>query len=492
MLKTSSYLSLGDKFYSFEKPTIDSKILKSVSNQELSDFLNIRSVDDFNKIFSGKKFAQNNQEIQNTISLCYAGHQFGHFVNQLGDGRAIILGELTAKNNVDYDIQIKGSGRTKFSRRGDGFLTLEAAIREFLVSESLHCLNIETTRSLAFFVLDEKIYREDLTSRAILTRVAKSHIRIGTFEYFYYRNDVKSIKKLADYCINRYYPTIQNDGEKYQNFFLAVVKKQAHLVAKWISLGFVHGVMNTDNTSISGETIDFGPRAFIDEFSFNKVFSSIDYQGRYAFFNQVNIIKWNLFSLANCLKFLFSEDEKNADNIMQNLISEFDDCFNQFWESEMANKIGFEASFAGFEKIIRDLLELMQQNQVDYTLFFSELTNFLISKKEEKIMNLFNKSNDFINWFENWKNLISKNSKEKTFQLMNKKNPKIIARNHLVKKAIDEILLHDNYDFFNKFFEILKNPFLDLPTNSCDLKDFEIFTLPPKSHEKVYQTFCGT
>jgi uncharacterized protein YdiU (UPF0061 family) len=419
------------------------------------------------EIFSGKKILSTSKP----IALAYAGHQFGNFVPKLGDGRAILLGEIIAPGEKRYDLQLKGSGPTEFSRRGDGFATLGAAIREYLVSEAMHYLGIPTTRILAIVKTNSPVFREEISPGAVMTRIALSHVRVGTFEYFAAQGDFLAIKELANYSIWRHFPRCHADQNPYVSFFREVVTNQAKLIAKWLATGFIHGVMNTDNMTISGQTIDFGPCAFLDEYDENKVFSSIDSRGRYAYLNQSKIAKWNLSSLANCLAPI-CDDEKNLLEILEN----FDDQFKKYYHLEMTKKLGFSDSTDDY--LIKDFLALMKKHQSDYTITFRKLSDALTQD-----INLFNDDRDFDLWQKKWRVALAKENKNfaEISATLNKTNPAIIARNHMVEAVIKSANDDDFSPLFD-FISALKTPFLENKKYSS----------PPKDAEKITQTFCGT
>src|SRR5580700_6842342 len=322
------------------------------------------------EILSGKRLPDG----ADPIAMAYAGHQFGHFVPQLGDGRAILLGEVIDKDGVRRDIQLKGSGPTPFSRRGDGRAALGPVLREYIVSEAMAALGIPTTRSLAAVMTGESVLRETALPGAVLTRVASSHIRVGTFQYFAAREDTEGVRRLADHVIARHYPQAANAGRPYHALLEGVIARQANLVARWLLVGFIHGVMNTDNTSISGETIDYGPCAFMDHYDPAKVFSSIDEMGRYAYANQPRIALWNLTRLAECLLPLFSDDKDKAIEQAQSVLAEFPAKFTAAYQSGLRQKIGLFTERDGDEALVQDLLDAMAKNHADFTLTFRRLS----------------------------------------------------------------------------------------------------------------------
>src|SRR6266700_3005273 len=323
------------------------------------------------EILAGKRLPEG----ADPIAMAYAGHQFGHFVPQLGDGRAILLGEVIDKDGIRRDIQLKGSGPTPFSRRGDGRAALGPVLREYIVSEAMAALGIPTTRSLAAVVTGENVMRETPLPGAVLTRVASSHIRVGTFQYFAARNDTEGVRRLADHVIGRHYPQAANADRPYHALLEAVIARQADLVARWLLVGFIHGVMNTDNTSISGETIDYGPCAFMDHYDPAMVFSSIDEQGRYAYANQPRIALWNLTRLAECLLPLLADDKDQAIEQAQLILGEFAEKFTTAYQAGLRRKIGLFTARDGDEPLVQDLLDAMTKNQADFTLTFRHLAD---------------------------------------------------------------------------------------------------------------------
>lgn len=421
------------------------------------------------EIFTGQTMPPGAQP----IALAYAGHQFGNFVPQLGDGRALLMGEVVAPNKERYDIQLKGSGRTVFSRGGDGKSSLGPVIREYIVSEAMAALGVPTTRALAACETGEQVLREAPLPGGILTRVASSHIRIGTFEFFSCRDDVAGLKRLADYAIDRHFPYLrETSGAKniYVSFIEEVARAQAKMVARWMSLGFIHGVMNTDNMSISGETIDYGPCAFMDNFSKKRVFSSIDRYGRYAYGNQITIAKWNLSVFASALIPLIDENSDKAISILGESIDAYIDVYDKEWLSMMVKKLGIQEARPEDEQLVNAWLAYLEEEDMDFTLSFRNLTT--PSYK-------FNKTPLFDKFFELWKA-----RGDHDFELMNSVNPILIPRNHQVERAIQDALKGD-YGHFKKMNKALKNPFVDQP-------EFSELKAPPRPEERISATFCGT
>jgi len=482
----NSFYRLPDNFYSNVNPTPVKNPGVIKINESLAKFLgfNLESVD-CDKYFSGNILFKGS----NPISMAYAGHQFGHWVPQLGDGRAVLLGEVIDTKGRRRDIQLKGSGPTPFSRMGDGRAWLGPILREYIVSEAMNKLNIPTTRALSAISTGEHIYREQEFPGAILTRVAHSHIRVGTFQYFSARQDIKSLKILADYVIERHYPHCQDGKNSYINLFKEIVKRQAILISKWMSVGFIHGVMNTDNTSIYGETIDYGPCAFLDEYDSNKVFSSIDQTGRYAYKNQPEIIRWNLACLASSLLPLIHDDEKQSIILAQNAVDEFPDLYKEEWLKLFRNKLGLQNKKENDEKLIDSLLLQMEKHKTDFTLTFRNLCTLVMDNNEsdfQKFRNHFSNSKDINNWLSNWKSRLSfeKRNKDNIFTFIKDINPAYIPRNHRIEEMINKGLEGD-YSLFNLLNEILSTPF-------NDQKEYQEYQVPPKENQIVKQTFCGT
>tara|TARA_R110002072_G_scaffold534_7_gene4106 strand:- start:12649 stop:14064 length:1416 start_codon:yes stop_codon:yes gene_type:complete len=433
---------------------------------ELGIDLSNLSQEEISQYFTGNKLFQNSKP----IATAYAGHQFGYFNPQLGDGRAALLGEVEYQNQL-YEVQLKGSGPTAFSRRGDGMSSLGPVIREFLVSEAMNKLSVPTTRALAACLTGDPVYRESELAGGVFTRVATSHIRIGTFQYFFSLNDFDAIKHLTDFCINRHYPHIENNEHKYLEFLKSVFKKQAQLVAKWMSLGFIHGVMNTDNMTISGETIDYGPCAFMDQFQMDKSYSYVDREGRYAFSNQPKILQWNLARLADCFLSLVDTDQEKSLAILNEELSKISGYFQESYELEMSKKLGFQSVPNNFSILLNQLINTLDTTKSDYTNFFLSL------EKDED--NSFTKE---------WKKVLSSEdiTTEEAIRRMAETNPAVIPRNHKVEEVIKKSYQGD-FEPFKKFHEILKDPF-----DRDHLVQNSDFCKPPTKEQVVQNTFCGT
>ena len=447
-------------------------------NESLASELNLNysTIDkkELSKIFSGNVLPNGS----NSIAQAYAGHQFGHFT-MLGDGRAVLIGEHTTQTNKKYDIQFKGSGKTSFSRNGDGRAALGPMLREYIISEAMNGLNIPTTRSLAVIKTGEDIQRETALQGAILTRVASSHIRVGTFQYIAARQKENELKTLLDYTIDRHYPEIKDSKNQALDLLNLLIERQCDLVVNWMRVGFIHGVMNTDNMTISGETIDYGPCAFMDTYDPKTVFSSIDQMGRYAYCNQPIITKWNLARFAECLVPLIDKNQDKAVKIATETINSFEKKYEEKWMKMMRDKLGLFGSDHKDKFLILDLLTWMHEKKVDYTNTFCNLMD-LAPKKD----NLFD-DNGFVNWKKRWVDRLSKNnsSSKKYLEIMKKNNPLVIPRNHKVEEALEAAEKNDLKPI-TQLLEILKDPY----TQKEDTPNYQI---PSRSDEK-YQTFCGT
>jgi len=421
------------------------------------------------------------------IATAYAGHQFGHFVPQLGDGRAILLGEVIDKDGLRRDIQLKGSGPTPFSRRGDGRAALGPVLREYIVSEAMAALGVPTTRSLAAVVTGEHVMREMPLPGAVLTRVASSHIRVGTFQFFAARNDTEGVRRLADHAIDRHYPQAAQAKRPYLAFLENVIARQASLVARWLQIGFIHGVMNTDNTSISGETIDYGPCAFMDSYDPATVFSSIDEHGRYAYGNQPRIALWNLTRLAECLLPLLSDDQETAITEAQAALSGFADRFDSAYQAGMRGKLGLLTARDGDAALVQDLLDMMAKNQADFTLTFRRLGDAAQNPDDDSIRQLFADPNAYEDWASRWRQRIGDEPQDAATRAsaMRAVNPAFIPRNHRVEAVIEAAVNRDDFAPFEELLTVLSKPHEDQPA-------FAAYADPPEPHQRVLQTFCGT
>ena len=473
----NTYSKLSNTFKEEIKPTPVHNPELVILNDQLAKDLNLDfskiEKENLSQIFSGNSLPEGSAN----LAQAYAGHQFGHFT-MLGDGRAVLLGEHLVNKNNRFDIQFKGSGRTSFSRSGDGRAVLGPMLREYIISEAIHALNIPTTRSLAVVKTGEKVVRENLLPGAILTRVASSHIRVGTFQYIAAKQNIDDLNILVDYTINRHYPEIQSSKNKALDLLNLVMERQCKLVVNWMRVGFIHGVMNTDNMAISGETIDYGPCAFMNQYDSKTVFSSIDKFGRYSFSNQPPITKWNLARLAECLIPLIDKDEDTAIKLATEIIDNFQNIYEEKWANMMRDKLGLFGDNKDDKKLINDLLNWMEKNKADYTNTFCYLMNIKIGNND-----LYNDKN-FINWSNDWQKRIflNNNSKAKSLELMKNSNPIIIPRNHKVEEALIAAN-EDNLEVMNRLLTILNKPY-------DEQNDIESYQYP--LNDKNYKTFCGT
>lgn len=476
----NSYARLPKAFFSNINPTPVASPKLIILNQPLATSLglNIQSLQSDNgvDVFAGNRIPEGALP----IAEAYAGHQFGHFTI-LGDGRAVLLGEQITPIGGRVDIQLKGSGRTPYSRRGDGRASLGPMLREYIISEAMYSLGIPTTRSLAVVTTGESIMRQTEEIGAILTRVAASHIRVGTFEYVAKWGSVDELKILADYTLQRHYPDVADDESRYLSLLKEVIKRQAALIAKWQLVGFIHGVMNTDNMTISGETIDYGPCAFMDTYDPATVFSSIDLHGRYAYGNQAPIAAWNLARFAETLLPLLHDDQDQAVKLAQDEVSKFIELYKSNWLAGMRAKLGIFNEEPLDESLIEDLLNMMQKHHSDYTNTFRALA---LDKLEDTA--LFD-SKEFSQWYELWEERLSRQQQAKTAsqQLMRSSNPAIIPRNHRVEEALEAAVKKGDYSVMNRLLDALSNPYSHTPEQD------DYSTLPPPS-DRPYRTYCGT
>ncbi len=474
----NTYSRLPESFREIIKPVKVKNPKLVLLNDSLAKDLNLNfskiSQSELSALFTGNELPKNS----NSIAQAYAGHQFGHFT-MLGDGRAVLIGEHLSKNNHRYDIQFKGSGKTAFSRSGDGRAALGPMLREYVISEAMYALNIPTTRSLAVALTGENVIRETQLKGAILTRVASSHIRVGTFQYIAARNNKDELETLFKYVIKRHYPEIESSKNKALDLLKVVLDKQIDLVVNWMRVGFIHGVMNTDNMSIAGETIDYGPCAFMDIYDPKTVFSSIDKLGRYAYCNQPVITKWNLSRFAECLIPLIDKDQDKAVKLATEIIDTFEKTYEEKWLNMMRDKLGLLGADEKDKYLILDLLTWMHQHKVDYTNTFCHLMKF--KTQEDNIY----ENADFTNWKERWQvRSISHNNSEKSHKnLMRSANPLLIPRNHIVESTLKEAN-EGNLEPLINFLKILDNPY----TDGKDISKYQILSNSSKS----YQTFCGT
>jgi uncharacterized protein YdiU (UPF0061 family) len=487
----NTYARLPENFYSRVNPTPVAAPRLVKLNVELARSLGLdpeelaspRGVE----ILAGNRVAEGSEP----LALAYAGHQFGHFVPQLGDGRANLLGEVLGANAVRYDIQLKGSGPTRFSRRGDGRAALGPVLREYIVSEAMAALGVPTTRALAAVTTGERVFRETALPGAVLTRVAASHLRVGTFQYFAAQSDTEATRKLADFAIARHYPEIAQTQRPYKTFLGEVIARHAELVAQWMLLGFIHGVMNTDNTSISGETLDYGPCAFMEAYDPDKVFSSIDLQGRYAYSNQPHAAHWNLIRLAESLLPLFVQEEGNEESALASAneaLATFGPRFEAARRAGFRRKLGLMVDQEGDDALIEDLLGRMATNGADFTLTFRRLCDAAIAPEGDiGVRALFADPGSYDLWAAGWRRRLDQEftSRQDRAATMRTANPLFIPRNHLVEAALDAAMGRQDFKLFEELLEVVSRPYEDRP-------HLERYTTPAAPEQSVRQTFCGT
>jgi uncharacterized protein YdiU (UPF0061 family) len=487
------YVALGELFYvkTGPSPVVDPALIRF--NYELAESLGL-SASDLDPASAAALFSGNIiPDGAEPLAMAYAGHQFGGFNPQLGDGRAILLGDIDAPSGCSYQIHLKGSGQTYFSRNGDGRSALGPVLREYLVSEAMVKLQVPTTRALAAVTTGEEVARERLLPGGIITRVATSFVRVGTFQYFSARGDVDAIKKLADFAVERNYPEANDTENTYVSLLQGVVDSQAALIAQWMQLGFIHGVMNTDNMSVSGETIDYGPCAFMDHYQHERVFSSIDRGGRYAYNNQPSIGLWNLTRFAETLLPLLAEQSQAAVEIAQDILGSYVETYQRAWLEGMRSKCGLfrgSAETAQQDKaLIDDLLDTMAANNADFTLTFYYLSKLSAqpSEQDHQVRALFDKPTQFDDWTVKWRKRLSDDdcSVETRQKKMRAVNPVYIPRNHQIEAAIRAAEDRNDFSVFHELHEVLQNPYVQQ-------KGRDRYMLPPEPDEVVTQTFCGT
>jgi uncharacterized protein YdiU (UPF0061 family) len=475
----NSYAQLPAAFYAKLAPTPVRSAKLIFFHEQLAQSLGLDAT--ALRTEQGVQIFAGNQLPHGSIPLAqaYAGHQFGYFT-MLGDGRAILLGEQITPDGKRFDIQLKGAGETPFSRAVDGRAALGPMLREYIISEAMYHLGIPTTRSLAVVTTGEEVERETRLPGAILTRVAASHIRVGTFEYAARLRPVEELKMLADYTIARHDPDLKAEPDRYLLFLQAIIQRQASLIAKWMLVGFVHGVMNTDNMAISGETIDYGPCAFIDVYDPKTVFSSIDHDGRYAYDHQPAIAAWNLARFAEALLPLLHDNQQQAIQIAQEAIHQFQPLYQQYWLSGMRKKLGIGNEEDGDRVLVDEFLQLMDNYKADYTNTFRALT--LDQLEEDEIF----ATPAFMQWYQKWQMRLTRQPQTENDieQLMKKNNPSVVPRNHRVEEALEAAVNNDDYTVLNKLVQVLSNPYAYTSEQEC-------YTEVPKT-ARPYITFCGT
>ena len=481
----NSYARLPDRFFAsvYPEPVEGPKLLRF--NQKLAAELGVEAdlsdPDRLASVLSGNVVPQG----ASPLAMAYAGHQFGNFVPQLGDGRAILIGEVMDRAGQRRDIQWKGAGPTPFSRRGDGRAALGPVIREYVVSEAMHALGIPATRALAAVSTGELVQREQEQQGAVFVRVAASHVRVGTFQFFAARGDTEGVRTLANYVIERHYPDLMGAQNPYLALLQAVADRQAELIARWLGVGFIHGVMNTDNMTISGETIDFGPCAFLDEYNPMKVFSSIDRQGRYAYRNQPGIGQWNIARLAEALVPLIDADEEKAVGAANSVLKAFGDTFQAHWIEVFRAKLGLVTARDGDGDLVQGLLSAMEENEADFTRTFRALCN-AAEGHDDDLLACFADTAKLREWLPKWNERLAEEGRgpADVATEMRGVNPWLIARNHRIEEAIAAANYGD-FSFFEKLVEALEKPFEERP-------EFADYAIAPTAEQKVARTFCGT
>ncbi|MCU1324269.1 MAG: hypothetical protein JWM43_3918 [Acidobacteriaceae bacterium] len=488
---TNSYAQLPERFYARLVPSSLSGARLVKLNSRLAEELGLDPAELASKegieILAGNRVAAGSEP----LAMAYAGHQFGYFVRQLGDGRTNLLGEVIGRDGVRSDIQLKGSGPTPFSRNGDGRAALGPVLREYIVSEAMAALGVPTTRALAVVTTGQSVVRETVVPGAVLTRVAASHLRVGTFQFFLAQGDVDGIRTLADYTIGRHYPEAAQARHPYRALLHGVIQRQARLVAQWMLLGFIHGVMNTDNTSISGETIDYGPCAFMEEYDPRKVFSSIDHQGRYAYSNQPNAMHWNLTRLAETLLPLLVKEEGSDEAGLasaHHALEKFGLHFEAARNAGMRQKLGLTTEYGEDIALADDLLKRMAENDVDYTLTFRRLCDAAaMTDGDQGVRTLFANPADYDAWEKTWRLRLTKESispQDRATQ-MRQANPAFIPRNHLVEAVLRAAIDRQDFQPFEDLLDVLACPYDDRPS-------MDRYSIPAGPEEYVSKTFCGT
>lgn len=480
-----SYAELPGEFFSFVQPTATSQPRLIVLNEKLSKQLSLSlheiAADEAAAVLSGNALPEGAVP----LAQAYAGHQFGHFT-MLGDGRAILLGEQATATGESFDIQFKGSGPTPYSRRGDGRAALGPMLREYLVSEAMAALGVPTTRSLAVTLTGDTVMREGFLPGAVLTRVASSHIRVGTFEYAAALGDPVRLAELTLYTLGKHFPGFPEDVPPALSLLRHAVRTQAELIAKWMQIGFVHGVMNTDNMALSGETIDYGPCAYMDTYHPQTVFSSIDTQGRYAYSNQPQIALWNLERFAETLLPILAEEKDAAIELAHTALDEFAELYNQHWLSGMCAKMGFASASAEIQPLVLQLLQMMQKSELDYTNTFCALTRALDGNGSSAQWHEIS-APEFSAWHQQWVALLSCQgvTRRDATLLMKKVNPTVIPRNHRVHAALQAAEKHNDFTLFFELLSVLEDPF-------GESERHKEYARAPEPHERVTATFCGT
>jgi uncharacterized protein YdiU (UPF0061 family) len=485
----NSYNKLGNDFYVRTSPLPVANPGLIIFNHDLSDELGLSDTwlnsPGGVAVFAGNLVPDGAEP----LAMAYAGHQFGHYNPQLGDGRAILLGQIVNPGGAHFDMHLKGSGHTFYSRDGDGRSALGPVLREYLVSEAMAKLGVPTTRALAAVTTGEEVARQQLLPGGIITRIATSFVRVGTFQYFSAKGNIEAITKLADYVIEQHYPQSIEATNPYQALLGTIINRQAALIAQWMQFGFIHGVMNTDNMSIAGETIDYGPCAFMDEYTHDQVYSSIDHRGRYAYNNQPSIGLWNLTRLAESLLPLLADDTDAAIEIAQETLKKYAGLYEDYWLDGMRKKTGLTTCRDNDKELIDELFELMAINRADFTLTFHYLSKLEagLLDHDKNVRALFNEPEQFDRWALKWRARLRKEviDDETRQARMLAANPVYIPRNHQIEAAIRAAEDHDDFSVFHNLHEVLQRPYELQPQKGA-------YMLPPEPDEVVQHTFCGT
>ncbi len=484
----NSYARLSDSYFVRQRPLAVRAPQLIRLNDELARSLGFhpdsRTPAEWADVFAGNVLLEGSDP----LAMAYAGHQFGSFVPQLGDGRALLLAEVVDRDGIRRDIHLKGSGPTAFSRSGDGRAALGPVLREYLVSEAMHVLGIPTTRALAAVTTGEPVYRETTLPGAILTRVARSHVRVGTFQYFAARRNWQAVRELADYVVWRNYPDLQDRPARYAELLRAVCERQASLVSSWLGVGFIHGVMNTDNMSIAGETIDYGPCAFMDDYDPATVFSSIDHGGRYCYENQLRIAQWNLARLADTILPLLDEDQEKAVHEATEIVEAFYPHAEQCWLDVTRRKLGLRHARPGDRELVETLLALMHEAQADFTLTFRGLWKAIVATEPpSELTDLVGESARLDEWFKSWRQRVLSEgvSPQQAAARLRATNPALIPRNHNVERVLAAAVKERDLAPFHHLVERLAKPYEATADALPEAR-------PPRPEQRVTQTFCGT
>lgn len=484
----NSYGRLSDSFFVRQPPVAVAAPQLIRMNDELAESLGFnpdsRTPAEWAEVFAGNVLLDGSDP----LAMSYAGHQFGSFVPQLGDGRALLLAEVIDRGGIRCDIQLKGSGPTAFSRGGDGRAAIGPVLREYVVSETMHVFGIPTTRALAAVTTGESVYRETKLPGAILTRVARSHVRVGTFQFFAARGDWQAVRELADYVVWRNYPDLQNRPTRYAEFLQAVGERQAKLVSNWLGVGFIHGVMNTDNMSIAGETIDYGPCAFMDDYDPATVFSSIDHGGRYRYENQLRIVQWNLARLAETILPLLDDDHEKAASQATEIVEAFYPQAEECWLDVMRRKLGFAESRPDDRELVESLLALMHEAQADFTLTFRCLWKAILPEETpSELTDLVGASVKVEKWFQSWRQRVLSEgvSSQEAAERLRTTNPALIPRNHNVEQVLAAAVTDGDFAPFHRLVDQLAKPY---EASADKVPEAE----PPRPEQRVTHTFCGT